>query len=94
MSQEGWRAVICRGYFINATEFYTGPVSDFDADAQAAFNAALGASADDLAAAASWRGLRSARLDLLGESPAATSLRQAWQTRILGIAPDALVGLD
>jgi hypothetical protein len=92
--QQGWRALIRRGYFNNATEFFAGPVSAFDADVQAAFSAALEGAADELAAAASWRDLRYASIDRLGASPAAGRLGQAWQGRIAGIAPDALLGLD
>ncbi len=91
---EGWRALICRGYFSNATDFFAGPLSDFDAETQTVFTGALENAADDLAAASTWCGLTSASLDLLGESPAATRLKRAWQERIAGIAPDILVGLE
>jgi hypothetical protein len=94
VSREGWQAMIRRGWFSDAAEFLAGPLSDFDAEVQSAFTAAVESSADDLAAASTWRGLRSASLDQLGESAAASSLRRAWQPRIAGITPDALVGLD
>jgi hypothetical protein len=94
VGREGWRALICRSYFNNAVDFLAGPLRNFDDDTETVFSATMESVTEQLAAAATWRELSTARLDLLGDSPAATSLRKAWQSRIAGIGPDALLGLD
>ncbi|GAB6042871.1 hypothetical protein [Endothiovibrio diazotrophicus] len=94
LTVEQWGDILSRGRFLNACAFTQEELSGYPAQSRTRFQEALHRTAPTLAQGASWLDLSHSHLPATPASTEQRLLREALQSRIDAVTPEALRGLD